>query len=57
MLVGCHITHNGDFDALEAYSSSVPVDDVGLWLERILHVPNHNKGVWLTLENHSIYDS
>jgi hypothetical protein len=42
--VGIHITHNGDFDALEAYSQSMVVDEVGLWLERILYVPNNCKG-------------
>jgi hypothetical protein len=39
-----HITHNGDFDALEAYSQTMVVDEVGCWLERVLHVPNNLKG-------------
>lgn len=41
---GIHITHNGDFDAMEAYSSTMVVDEVGLWLERVLHVPNNTRG-------------
>eukprot|EP01038_Epipyxis_sp_PR26KG_P011709 gene11709-15674_t len=35
-IVGIHISHNGDFDALES--------TVGCWLERILHVPNNLRG-------------
>ena len=42
--VGLHLSHNGDFDALEAYDQTVVVGDVGLWLERVLHVPNDTKG-------------
>ena len=42
--VGIHLSHNGDFDALEAYSKTVVVSDVGLWLERVLHTPNDTKG-------------
>lgn len=41
---GLHLTHNGDFDALVAYDQVVVVDDVGLWLERILHVKNDTRG-------------
>lgn len=41
---GLHITHNGDFDAMEAYSSIMVVDEIGLWLERALHYPNHTRG-------------
>ena len=32
--VGIHITHNGDFDALEAYGGTMVVDEIGCWLER-----------------------
>ena len=42
--VGIHLTHNGDFDALEAFSHTLVVDEVGLFLERVLHVPNDTKG-------------
>ena len=38
--VGVHISHNGDFDALEAYSQPLVVEEVGYWLERVLHCPN-----------------
>jgi hypothetical protein len=44
MSVGLHLTHNGDFDALEAYGQTMVVDEVGLWLERVLHVSNNCKG-------------
>lgn len=43
-LFGLHITHNGDFDAMEAYSSIMVVDEIGLWLERALHCPNSTRG-------------
>jgi hypothetical protein len=39
-----HITHNGDFDVLNAFSHKIVVDDVGLFLERVLHCPNNLKG-------------
>ena len=42
--VGLHISHNGDFDILSAYGKKVVVNDVGLWLERILHCSNDLKG-------------
>ena len=32
--VGIHITHNGDFDAMEAYGGTMVVEDIGCWLER-----------------------
>ncbi|GMH71753.1 hypothetical protein TL16_g05735 [Triparma laevis f. inornata] len=35
------LTHNGDFDAVRLYDKVVPMKQVGLWLERILHVPSH----------------
>ena len=40
VLCGVHLTHNGDFDALEMYDETVTVNDVGLWLEKVLHVQN-----------------
>jgi hypothetical protein len=43
--VGINITHNGDFDALEAYGQTIVVDYVGLWLERVLYVRNNLKGI------------
>jgi len=39
-----HITHNGDFDALEAYSQTMVNEEIGYWLEKILHQPNDLKG-------------
>jgi len=44
LYTGVHITHNGDFDALKAYDAHMENGEVGLWLERILHVPNDTKG-------------
>jgi hypothetical protein len=41
---GLHLTHNGDFDALEAYSGLVVVNEVGLFIERVLHVANDTAG-------------
>ena len=43
-MVVLHITHNGDFDILEAFGQKLVVDDVGLWLERVLHCPNSLRG-------------
>ena len=37
---GVHISHNGDFDALACYNQFMMNEDIGLWLERVLHVPN-----------------
>ncbi len=39
--VGIHISHNGDFDAMSAYSQVMVVNEIGLWLERVLHTPNN----------------
>lgn len=39
-----HITHNGDFDALEAYSQTMVNEEIGYWLEKILHQSNDLKG-------------
>lgn len=41
---GMHLTHNGDFDALEAYSGMIVVSEVGLFCERVLHTPNSTNG-------------
>lgn len=41
---GLHLTHNGDFDALEAYSAHIVVNEVGLFIERVLHVSNDTAG-------------
>ena len=42
--VGIHISHNGDFDAMEAYQQIMVVNEIGLWLERVLHCPNSTRG-------------
>ena len=39
-VVGVHITHNGDFDALEAYLQVMVNEEVGYWLGRILYANN-----------------
>ena len=44
LLCGLHLTHNGDFDAFQMYGETLTVNDVGLWLEKVLHVPNLLKG-------------
>ena len=41
---GLHLTHNGDFDALEAYSGHIVVNEVGMFIERVLHVTNDTAG-------------
>lgn len=41
---GIHISHNGDFDALNCYNQLATNEEVGLWLERVLHQPNHLNG-------------
>ncbi|KAG5178054.1 hypothetical protein JKP88DRAFT_264782 [Tribonema minus] len=42
--VGISITHNGDFEALEAFGTTATNEELGLWLERVLHTPNDCKG-------------
>jgi len=42
--VNHRITHNGDFDAWTVYGRSVENEELGLWLERVLHTPNYAKG-------------
>ena len=44
VMCGLHLTHNGDFDALQMYGETVTVNNVGLWLEKVLHVPNLLRG-------------
>jgi hypothetical protein len=41
---GLHLTHNGDFDALEMYAGISLNEEVGLWLERALHASNSTTG-------------
>jgi hypothetical protein len=41
---GLHLTHNGDFDSLEAYSGHIVVNEVGMFIERVLHVTNDTAG-------------
>ena len=42
--VNHRITHNGDFDGWKLFDKSIEYDKLGLWLERVLHTPNHTKG-------------
>ena len=42
--VNHRITHNGDFDSWKLYGREVENQELGLWLERILHTPNDAKG-------------
>jgi len=39
-----HLTHNGDFDAMDMYSTTIVNGEIGLWLERVLHTPNNTRG-------------
>lgn len=39
-----HISHNGDFDALNAFGRSSTVNEVGVWLERVLQCSNNTSG-------------
>ena len=43
-LCGLHLSHNGDNDALSMYDETLTVNDLGLWLEKVLHVPNLLRG-------------
>lgn len=38
------ITHNGDFDGWQLFGKTVDFISLGLWLERVLHTPNHTVG-------------
>jgi len=42
---GVHLSHNGDFDALNCYNQITVVGEVGLWLERVLNMPNNTRGM------------
>jgi len=42
--VGIHLTHNGDLDAVSLFKRAVEVGELGLWLERVLHMPNDTRG-------------
>ena len=39
-----HISHNGDFDALNAFGRISTVNEVGVWLERVLQCSNSTSG-------------
>jgi hypothetical protein len=39
-----HLTHNGDFDAMDMYSTTIVNGEIGLWLERVLHCENNTRG-------------
>ncbi|HEY9753412.1 MAG TPA: hypothetical protein V6C46_10700, partial [Coleofasciculaceae cyanobacterium] len=43
-LVNHRITHNGDFDGWVLFGQVVDYVSLGLWLERVLHVPNQTVG-------------
>ena len=43
-LVSHRITHNGDFDGWLLFDQLVDYVSLGLWLERVLHVPNQTVG-------------
>ena len=36
-----HITHNGDFDGMESYHSLAVIEEVGIWLQNVLHLQNN----------------
>lgn len=38
------ITHNGDFDGWRFFGQVIDYSSWGLWLERVLHTPNHTVG-------------
>lgn len=42
--VNHRITHNGDFDAWEIFGKQIDNTTLGLWLERVLHMPNSTSG-------------
>jgi hypothetical protein len=42
--VNHRITHNGDFDAWILFGKTVENQELGWWLERVLHTPNRTKG-------------
>lgn len=42
--VNHRITHNGDFDAWTLFDKLIGNTELGWWLERVLHTPNHTQG-------------
>jgi hypothetical protein len=42
--VNHRITHNGDFDSWRIFGEAIDNARLGLWLERVLHSPNHTVG-------------
>lgn len=42
--VNHRITHNGDFDAWKVFDRLIGNTELGWWLERVLHTPNHTRG-------------
>jgi hypothetical protein len=42
--VNHRITHNGDFDSWRFFGQEIDNATLGLWLERVLHTPNHTIG-------------
>jgi hypothetical protein len=38
------ITHNGDFDSWQIFGRTIENAELGLWLERVLHIPNQTVG-------------
>ena len=43
-VVNHRITHNGDFEAWRPFGKTIDTDQLGLWLERVLHTPNETVG-------------
>ena len=43
-VVNHRITHNGDFEAWRPFGKAIDNDQLGLWLERVLHAPNETVG-------------
>jgi hypothetical protein len=42
--VNHRITHNGDFDAWTLFKKPISNEQLGLWLEQVLHTPNSTRG-------------
>ena len=42
--VNHRISHNGDFDSWQIFGTSIDTNNLGLWLERVLHTPNSTMG-------------
>lgn len=39
-----HLTHNGDFDALQCYNQVIPFNEIGKWLNIVSYTTNDLKG-------------